>query len=156
MTKRKTLPPSLKKLDDLSDSKNAIKNLSKSDMKLYITYQKQLRRDTDDRLTQTEYEQFSLISVFLNHYWAWEQREGVENIPPAYVDMARKYRYMLTEAMKMARKEAPRGKSLLDGAREFIMQMEKDDGEELKIEWKKKPKEEKELLDVLMDEKNQS
>ncbi len=119
-------------------SKNAlIRAFTEEERGQFLSIQRQLRADTKGELTETEYEQLTVMLMFLPRYDGWAKDKNVDLIPVELQNVARLYRDRVIQEMRKFREKGGRGEEFLKKATEIVLAMEREDGGELRFEWKK-------------------
>jgi hypothetical protein len=148
--KRKRIPGNLRNFDKIADKKTLLKSLSIEDLKLYEAYQMELRRDTQNELTDTEYETFAMMRLYLHTFYLWAQDKEPDEIPTDLQSLTHRYEKAVTFAMRDYRQKGARGDWDLRGLKEAVINMKAKDGGEFLFEYKKKEPEK--IIKVVVDD----
>jgi len=148
--KRRKVPDYLKKFDKIADKKTLLRTLSIDDLQLYHAYQEELRNDTEHELTDTEYEIFAMMRLYLHKYYTWSQDKKPDEIDVVLQQMTARYEKALAFAMKSYREKGARKDWDLRSLKEGLINMRAEDGGEFTFEFKK-PRKEK-IIDVIVDD----
>ncbi len=114
-----------------------IRSFTNDEKNQFLTVQKQLRSDTDNDLSETEYEQLTVMVMFLHKYDAWFKDKDVDKVSTDIQTVARLYRERVIQEMRKYREKGGKQDTFLQGAKEIILEMESEDGGELKFSYKK-------------------
>lgn len=127
-----------KELTKYLKSKNILlRSFTDDEKKQFTTIQKQIRFDTNNKLTETEYEQLTVMLMFLHKYDKWAKNKKPNEIATDIQNIARMYRERIIAEMRKYREKGGKGESFLSIAKEIILEMEKKDGGEMKFHYKK-------------------
>lgn len=108
--------------------------LTQDELKLYGAIQKQMRDDTEDLLTDAEYEQLSIIRFWLDKFDAWQSLKKPDEVHPQVAEVARKYRGMILDAMSKERHSRIRQSGMLERIKNIVLEWEQEGGGKVRIE----------------------
>ena len=135
--KRHKLPKYLKEMDKYADKKALLKVLTVEDLQLYHAYQSELRDDTNNELTNTEYEIYAVMRLFLHKYYTWTQSKEIDETDIDLQRIVSKYETELSFAMRDYRKEGARSAFNIRDLKEAVINLKGEDGGEFNLEYKK-------------------
>jgi len=86
--------------EKIESSSNFVKEMNKDQKKLYLNIVKGLQEDTNNELTDTEYESIAKMSYFCDMFEQLFKNRGLENTDSDILDLYRKMKTQITIFMK--------------------------------------------------------
>jgi len=124
-----------KRLSELRE-KGSLDDLTDEERKHYAYFQSRLRENTNEGLTDTEYDHLARMELFLHNYNKLSKTVPIADMDNTLMDIARKYRDKLLTVMEKARKGGDKPKPLFDELKELAVQMETEGGGIVSMEFR--------------------
>lgn len=114
-----------KKLKELKEN-TSVKDMSKEDAGKFAYFLRRLKDNTDNNLTDTEYDHLAHMELFLDHYEEYVKESGIGNVDAMLIDTSRKFREKILSVLQKNRESANRPESFLEGLKKMSARYDKD------------------------------